>query len=113
MRFSGNLSDRGGVFFTPQCTQGRCKNGGGVKPSGLVHLLRRVLIYESIREHHRAQLEAFVEKASMSNELQDLRRESSDGALFYCDHNFVLAREPCNKVAIQRLGEARIGDGRG
>jgi hypothetical protein len=61
----------------------------------------------------RADLHAAIERALARHEVQHEGAEAAHGALFDGDQHFVLAREARIRSVVERLGEARVGDGGG
>ena len=96
----------------PQRLEHRVDDLRGVEPRQLVHLLGPVLVDEDIRQHHGPYLQPVVQRAFHGQELQHMAAEAADRAFLDGDQRFVVARQPQDQVAVQRLGETGVGDGR-
>ena len=82
-----------------------------VEPALAYIAFGRILIDEGVGQHHRADLQAAVERAVLGQRLHHIGAEPADRAFLDGDQHFVLAREPQHQIGVERLGEARVRDG--
>ena len=85
---------------------------GGGEPGRLVHARRRIMVDEHVRQHHGAHLEAAVESARCRQLVQHVAAEAADRAFLDGDEHLVLLGEAGDQLAVERLHEARVGNGR-
>src|SRR5262249_50696118 len=98
--------------LTPEYLEDLVDNAGRVKPGLGIHRGRTVVIDENIRQNHAASLEArTLERARVAQQLHDLRGKSPDRALLDRYEEFMLASQPQNELAIERLGKSSVSDG--
>src|SRR5262249_31647494 len=82
----------------------------GVEACLGVHHGWAVLVDERVRQHHAAHFETIFERAGLGKSLQDMGAEAANGALFESDQHLMLAREPQQKINIEWLCKASVGD---
>ena len=82
------------------------------RPAARIQPLGLVLVDEEVGQRHRPHLEAAVERARSRREAEHMRAEAADRAFLDRDQHLVVAREAQDQIAVERLGEARIGDRR-
>src|SRR5713226_3928654 len=84
-----------------------------VEPRLVILQARRIVVDEAVGQHHRTHLEAVLEQPGIREMVQHVAGEAADGAFLDGDQHLVLARQALDQRAVERLGEARIGDSDG
>ncbi len=85
-------------------------NALGVEPGGGVHALGLVVILKFVRQRHRAHLKPALERARFGEQGQHMRAETAGRAFLDGDEELVRRGQLENELAIEGLGEARVGD---
>jgi hypothetical protein len=69
------------------------------------------VVDEAVGQHHRPDLEAAVEQTGAGEEVQHLAGKPADRPFLDDDQHLVLGGEAAHQLGIERLGEARVGEG--
>ena len=71
------------------------------------------MLHENVRQNHRADSQRSVEPSLIQQELRDVRAETANRALLDGDQRIVFVGQTQDQLDVERLGEARVGDGSG
>src|SRR5690606_10091164 len=71
-----------------------------------------ILVDEDVREHHRAEPEAVIERALVGKQLGDMAAKSADRALLDGDEGIMARDEIEDHLPVERFREPGIGDRR-